>query len=126
MNTYYTRSVQAFENLMQPTRLVVGRSRRRNYMSSPSRSPVGPAQYIPLLLSPHFESPQTVLGSAMTCSLYPRFCNRSKPHLAGTGRGQRAERQPVGPARVPPHPVWDGAVGLHTVRDFRRLQQKSW
>lgn len=93
MNTYYTRSVQAFENRMQPTRLVVGRSRLRNYMSSPSRSPVGPAQYIPLLLSPHFELPQTGLGSAITCSLSPHFCHRSKTHLAGTGRGQRAERQ---------------------------------
>ena len=58
-------------------------------MSSPSRSPVGPAQHVHLLLSPHFELPQTTLGSAITCSYFiPTFLQQRQDsprrHWEGT------------------------------------------
>lgn len=58
-------------------------------MSSHSRSPVGPAQYVLLLLPPHFKLPQTTQGSAITCSYFiPTFLQQRQDspcrHWEGT------------------------------------------
>lgn len=65
--------------------------RLRNYTSSPSRSPVGPAQYV-FLLSFHFGLPQTTLGSAITCFCFmPTFLHQRQdsPHRHREGTACR-------------------------------------
>ena len=107
MSTYYARTVQSFKKLTQHTRLVIGRSRLRNDTSSPSRSPVGPAQYTPLLLSPHFELPQTMLGSAITCSYFiPTFLQRRRD----------SPRRRGGVKSVWSGSLWLWPVFLHSLR----------
>lgn len=58
-------------------------------MSSPCGNHVGPAQCVPLLLSPYFELPQTSLGSAGTWSCFiPTFLQQRQDlpcrHWEGT------------------------------------------